>query len=213
MCNKCIKSVCSDGCGNGQCTSPDKCTCSPEYTGASCITPQLCTHPTCNDIQKCALYTIDQCLCVLFLSILFESDCPESEGFFGAPGTRQCMKTFMDKTRSWDGAESLCRSQGLKLAKPQDAAALNKYLNEKHGKEWYWVSARGTGSGGWQWTDGEVLSLSDPLWGDGEPDSTSRGDCLYLYSHPSDIAAGTPYYDAPCSYTRPYPLCEVISEF
>ncbi|CAL4060042.1 unnamed protein product, partial [Meganyctiphanes norvegica] len=30
--------VCSDGCCNGQCTSPGMCTCSPGYTGASCRT-------------------------------------------------------------------------------------------------------------------------------------------------------------------------------
>ncbi|CAL4122562.1 unnamed protein product [Meganyctiphanes norvegica] len=208
----CRTPVCSDDCGNGECTSPGICTCSPGYTGASCRTPVCsngCSHGECTSPGICTCspgYTGASCR----TSISIESDCSGSEGFFVAPGTRQCMKVIWDPPVTWEGAESLCRSQGLRFAKPQDAAALNKYLYETHGGKDYWVSGRGTGSGGWQWADGEALPLSDPLWGVGEPDGTSRDDCLCLRSWSSDIEAGTPYYDRGCKYYE-YPICEVIS--
>ncbi|CAL4059542.1 unnamed protein product, partial [Meganyctiphanes norvegica] len=203
----CISAVCSDGCGNnGECTSPGMCTCSPGYTGAFCRTPVCsdgCGNSQCTSPGRCTCspgYTGASCKTF--------SGCPSSHGFFVAPGTTQCMKAFLEE-HSWDSAESLCRSEKLRLAKPEDALALNKYLKDKYGSKRYWLSARGTGSGGWQWADGEALSRNNPLWANGEPESTSRSQCLRMDAYYQDVASGRPYYTYTCS-NRYTPLCEAV---
>ncbi|CAL4114171.1 unnamed protein product, partial [Meganyctiphanes norvegica] len=59
-------------------------------------------------------------------------ECPKSDGFFRSAGGNQCLKPFVDRERSWADGESLCKSQGLALAKPHDAVALQKYLVERY---------------------------------------------------------------------------------
>ncbi|CAL4066468.1 unnamed protein product, partial [Meganyctiphanes norvegica] len=136
------------------------------------------------------------------------NNCPESQGFFVAPGTSQCMKIIMEEDNR-DRAESLCQSQGLRLAKPQDPVALNNYLYETHGTDYYHLGARRTGSR-WQWTDDQgVLSSSDPAWMGGEPSSTASSNCLSMLSSSGTIASGKPYGDWSCPSIE-YPICEVI---
>ena len=55
------------------------------------------------------------------------------------PGSRQCLKTFVDKKRSWPEAKDKCESEGLALAKTYDhnVVTLRKYIVENvTGKYW-----------------------------------------------------------------------------
>ncbi|CAL4080237.1 unnamed protein product, partial [Meganyctiphanes norvegica] len=59
--------VCSGGCGNGQCTGPNQCTCSRGYTGSSCRTPVCsggCGNGQCTEPKQCSCsrgYTGSSC--------------------------------------------------------------------------------------------------------------------------------------------------------
>ncbi|CAL4172865.1 unnamed protein product, partial [Meganyctiphanes norvegica] len=137
--------------------------------------------------------------------------CPGADGFFLSARGNQCLKVYVDESRTWDAAKTLCETQGLELAKPQDAVGLRKYLQERYGDKQYWVGGKATGSA-YEWIrDGQQLSSSDPLWADDEPDATASGNCLYLRSYASFVTSqpDQPYWDQPC-YIQFYPVCEVV---
>ncbi|CAL4085612.1 unnamed protein product, partial [Meganyctiphanes norvegica] len=49
-------------------------------------------------------------------------ECPH--GFFMSKGSNQCFKFFDDEHRNWTDANSKCKNEGLNLAKPTDAVAV-----------------------------------------------------------------------------------------
>ncbi|CAL4114170.1 unnamed protein product [Meganyctiphanes norvegica] len=148
-------------------------------------------------------------------SVLTRKECPESDGFFWSAGGNQCMKAFLDSGRSWADGKSLCKSQGLALAEPHDAVALQKYLVERYGGgKYYWVGGRKSGSTfKWRRGGGELLSTS-PLWWTDYP-MTGNYHCLVLGVAAHNFAKNQrrPYWNADCSRTNGhYLVCEVYNE-
>ncbi|XP_041635861.1 type-2 ice-structuring protein-like [Cheilinus undulatus] len=123
--------------------------------------------------------------------------CPS--GWHYRDGSGHCFY-FVKATKTWDEAESYCRSKGGHLASvhTDDVSNFLKWLVDPYNKNngaSAWLGASDTVQvGSWRWTDGSAFKY--------EPNRFTKnsgwGDCLRMTLTPS------PYWDAiKCSYSLP----------
>jgi len=141
------------------------------------------------------------------------SGCPPT--FFMIASTQQCFKVMDEEKRSWSDSKKKCEEEGLQLAHPYDAIALQNYMIERYNfNAWVWLGARGDGSNLIWERNGKAIQNGDVLWWPGKPGSNTGTDrCLYMLSHSSHRSSnpGKPFSSNTCSTPR-ITLCELVMD-
>ncbi|CAB3379214.1 Hypothetical predicted protein [Cloeon dipterum] len=94
--------------------------------------------------------------------------------------------------RSWDEADTFCKSKMMALASPKtsnEIRTLRKTIDQFAPGEQWWVSATDVGNepGNFTWLDGEILPSESSLWDKREHEPNDFGDgkkaCVVLHSY------------------------------